>query len=85
MEPTTVLGLIKLGRKARKAFRAWRQLKKGKQVLKGKLTYAGIGALVIGLVTQLLGIDIAPPEVDAVLTAGAAIVAVYGRWRATRA
>lgn len=54
-------------------------------MLKGKLTYAGIGALVIGLVTQLLGIDIAPPEVDAVLTAGAAIVAVYGRWRATRA
>lgn len=53
--------------------------------LKGKLTYASIAALVIGLVSELLGIDIAPTEVDAIATAAATAGALYGRWRATRA
>lgn len=52
--------------------------------LRGKLTYSGITALAIGLVSELLGIDLAPVEVDAVMTAVATLAAIYGRWRAAR-
>ncbi len=50
---------------------------------RGKLTYASVGALVVGLVSELLGVDIAPDEVDALLTFAATAGALYGRWRAT--
>lgn len=52
--------------------------------IRGKLTYSGISALAVGLVSELLGIDLAPVEVDAVMTAVATLAAIYGRWRATR-
>jgi len=57
--------------------------KRLRNLFRGKLTYSGIGALVIGLVSELLGIDLAPTEVDAVMTAIATLAAIYGRWRAT--
>ena len=53
-------------------------------MLKGKLTYASIATLAIGLVTTMIGVDMAPAEVDAIVTALATIGAVYGRYRATR-
>lgn len=56
-----------------------------KNVLKGKLTYASVVALVLGLVAELVGIDIAPTEVDAIVTALATLGAFYGRYRASRA
>jgi len=59
-------------------FKRWLQNK-----FRGKLTYSGIGALVIGLVSELLGVDLAPTEVDVVMTAIATLAAIYGRWRAT--
>lgn len=53
-------------------------------MLKGKLTYSmAAGALVI-FVGQALGIEIAEAEAASVVGALAAIVAMYGRWRATR-
>lgn len=51
---------------------------------KGKLTYASVAALAIGLAATLAGVDLAPEELDAVIAALATIGAVYGRWRATR-
>lgn len=54
------------------------------RVVSKLLGYGGIGALIIGLVSELIGTDIAPGEVDAVVTAAAAIAAIYGRWRAAR-
>lgn len=44
-----------------------------------------VGALIIGLVTELLGFDIAPAEVDAVVTGFAMLGAFYDRWRTARA
>ena len=73
-----LLNLIK--RKVRKAM-----FKKLLNAGKGKLTYASVGVLVAGLVAQLFGIDIAPAEVDALVTAAATIGAIYGRYRATKA
>lgn len=54
------------------------------KLLKGKLTYASIGVLAFGLVSQVLGVDVAPTEVDALVTAVATIAAIYGRWRAAQ-
>lgn len=58
--------------------------KRLRNAIKGKLTYGGISALAVGLVSELLGVDLAPAEVDAVMTAVATLAAIYGRWRATR-
>lgn len=52
--------------------------------LKDRVLDAGIGALVIGAVASLFGVDIAPTEVDTLVTAAATLGAIYGRWRATR-
>jgi len=52
--------------------------------LKDRAADAGIGALVIGLVTELLGVDIAPTEIDAIVTGVAVLAALYGRWRERR-
>lgn len=59
-------------------------LKRLKERAKGRLVEAGIAALLIGLVSELIGVDIAPAEVDAVMTAAAALAAIYGRWREAR-
>lgn len=63
---------------------AKRAAKKLIEKTKGKLTYASVGALVIGLVSQQLNVDIAPAEVDVLVTAAATVGAIFGRWRATR-
>jgi len=59
-------------------------LKRLKDKLKDRAADAGIGALIIGLVTELLGVDIAPTEIDAVVTGVAVLAALYGRWRERR-
>ena len=53
-------------------------------MLKGKLTYVTAVALGLQLVAQLLGVDVAPTEVDALVAAGTVALNIYGRWRATR-
>lgn len=58
--------------------------KRLKDKLKDRAADAGIGALVIGLVTELLGVDIAPTEIDAIVTGVAVLAALYGRWRERR-
>lgn len=60
-------------------FKRLRDRFKAKLLLDG-----GIGALIIGLVSELVGIDIAPGEVDIVMTAIATLAAIYGRWKATQ-
>ena len=46
------------------------------------LAAGGVLALVIGLVSELAGVNIAPTEVDAVVTGLAALAALYARWKA---
>lgn len=65
--------------------RAWKEFRQEKKMLQGKLTYTGITVLAVGWISQLVGVDIAPTEVDAVVNAGATLLAIFGRWRATRA
>ena len=52
--------------------------------LRNRAADAGIAALIVGLVSELFGVDIAPAEVDAVVTAVAAALAIIGRWREQR-
>lgn len=59
-------------------------LKKLKERLKKRALDAGIGALIVGAVASLFGVDIAPTEVDTLVTAGAILVTVFERWRASR-
>lgn len=52
--------------------------------LRNRAADAGIAALIFGLVSELVGVDIAPGEVDAVATGVAAALAIIGRWREQR-
>jgi hypothetical protein len=47
--------------------------------------FAALAALVIGNVAALLGVDIAPEQIDVLVTAGATLVAIYAQWRAGKA
>lgn len=57
-------------------------------MLKGKLTYTGIAVLAVSWGLERFGIPATPEEIEAIVTAGAAVVgaaiALYGRWRASR-
>jgi uncharacterized protein YcfJ len=84
-------GLLKLWLAVRpiKRFHQWREDRKAPPtdeapVFKGKLTYTAIGAIAIGTVAKLFGVDIAGQEIDTLIQAVAVGVAVYGRWRATK-
>lgn len=44
----------------------------------------GVLALIIGLVSELAGVDIAPTEIDIIMTGVAALLALIERWRAQR-
>lgn len=55
-----------------------------KQIYKGKLTYTALAVIVAGTVAQLFGIDVVEGDTQAIVTGIAAIVGVYGRWRANR-
>jgi hypothetical protein len=55
-----------------------------KDKLKQRAIDVGIGALIVGGVSSLFGVDLAPTEIDVIVTAGAALVTVFERWRATR-
>lgn len=43
------------------------------------LNYTAIAALVIGCISQAFGLDIAPAEVDVLVTAGATLFAIWSR------
>lgn len=61
-----------------------RRIKKAmvKKLLKNKTVGVGsVLALVVGVVSQLLGVDIAPSYVDAVVTVTTGTVAIYNAWR----
>jgi hypothetical protein len=68
-----------------KLIKRWRQRRKGKKMFKGKLTYSALAAIVAVQVGKLLGVEIAESEVAQVTEAVLALVAIYGRWRASRA
>jgi uncharacterized membrane protein len=68
-----------------KLIKRWRQRRKGKKMFKGKLTYAALAGIVAVQVGKLLGVEIAESEVSAITEAVLTGVAIYGRWRATRA
>jgi hypothetical protein len=71
---------MKVVKRIRQAIKIARRLK----LAKGKLTYASGAALAIGLIAELAGVDLAPAEVDAVVTALATVGVFYGRWRANQ-
>jgi uncharacterized membrane protein len=58
---------------------------KEKRMFKGKLTYSAVAALLAVQVGKLLGVEVLEADVAAVTEAVLAVVALYGRWRATRA
>ena len=55
-----------------------------KAKLKERALDVGVGALIVGGIASLFGVDIAPTEVDVFVTAGAVLVTVFERWRTTR-
>lgn len=56
-----------------------------RDMLKDRAVEGGLAALIIGLVSELVGIDIAPTEIDVLMTGAATLAALYGRWRERRA
>lgn len=60
-----------------------------KTMLNGKLTYTGIAVLAISWLAERFGLPAAPEEIESVVTTLAAVVgtlvAIYGRYRASRA
>ena len=56
-----------------------------KNVLKGKLTYSVLGALLVAVSAQVLGDGVVnATDWKELSEAVGVLVAVYGRWRATR-
>lgn len=48
------------------------------------LENSAIVALIFGTLSQALGVDVAPGEVDVLMSAGATLVVLFKRWRAAR-
>jgi hypothetical protein len=59
-------------------------LKRLREKLAQRAVEGGFAALLIGLLSELAGIDIAPTEIDTLMTAAAVLAAIYGRWRERR-
>lgn len=56
-----------------------------KNILKGKLTYSALGTLLVAIATQALGDGVINAEDwNELAEAVAVLVAVFGRWRATK-
>jgi hypothetical protein len=84
MDPLTVAKLWLLV-KPYKRFKAWRAKRRGVPVFKGKLTYASLGTLFVALAATVLGDGvITAADLDELGQAVLAVVAVYGRYRATK-
>lgn len=70
-------------------FKNWRARRKGVPVLKGKLTYASIGVLLLSWAAAKLDVPLLPEDaeklVELVVAFAGTVGALYGRWRATRA
>jgi hypothetical protein len=68
-----------------KRFKAWRAKRRGVTVLQGKVTYASLGTLFVALAATVLGDGvITAADLDELGQAVLAVVAVYGRYRATK-
>jgi hypothetical protein len=68
-----------------KRFRNWRAKRKGEPVFKGKLTYATLGGLIVALAATALGDGVlTQADLDELGQAVLALVAIYGRYRATK-
>jgi hypothetical protein len=64
---------------------AKRAKRKGESVLKGKLTYGALGGIIAALSVAVLGDGvITEADLNEIGQAALALVAVYGRWRATK-
>ena len=53
-------------------------------LFKGKLTYGSIAIVIILKVLQVLGVEVVEAEASQVTEALALVVAIFGRWRATK-
>jgi hypothetical protein len=68
-----------------KRFKAWRAKRRGETVFKGKLTYGALGSIIAALAVAILGDGvITAADLDELGQAALALVAVYGRYRATK-
>jgi hypothetical protein len=67
-----------------KRFRAWRERRKERQMLKGKLTYTAVAAVILPVVSGWVGFEILPADLVPFWQAAGSALALYGRWRATR-
>jgi hypothetical protein len=84
VNPVTVAKLWLLVRPVQR-IKAWRARRRGETVFKGKLTYASLGALFVALAATVLGDGvITAADLDEVGQAALALVAMYGRYRATK-
>lgn len=57
---------------------------KEKRMLKGKLTYTALAGILASVLSRVLGFEVGEGEVQQLVEAVLAVVAVYGRFRATR-
>ena len=63
----------------------WRAHRRRKKMLSGKLTYTAIGGLIAVQLGKFFGVEVAEGDIAQITEAVLAVVAIYGRWRATRA
>ena len=84
MDPVTIAKLW-LVVKPVKRVKEWRAQRRGAQVFKGKLTYSMAGGAAVVFIGQALGIELAQEEVASIIGGAMALVAIYGRYRATKA
>lgn len=76
--------VLKAGTWAYRKYKARKARKEDTMFFKGKLTYTALAAVVAPVMAQLLGVDVVQSEVVQVFQAVAALIGVYGRWRATK-
>lgn len=63
-------------------FKKFKRKQQEKPMLRGKLTYTAIAAVVAPVLASLIGVPLPPETVVLWFQAVAAAVGVYGRWRA---
>jgi hypothetical protein len=82
-DPATIFALVKLGR-------WWHRVRpiqtfRENRMFKGKLTYGSLAAVLTVVLAQILGDGVVTQaDLKEVTEAVLVLVAVYGRWRATK-
>lgn len=65
-------------------FKARREQRKGKQMLKGKLTYGALAISAMIFAGQAIGIEITEEQAANIVGVVVALIGAYGRYRATK-